>query len=301
MAMTAEQYLKKVVKRTANTDVLTDGLTEEEWAALLRAGPVLIKTGKTAEYLKKVIFHRHKGKPGRLRDMLNGVAEAAWDGATARMPWRKSEQPSEKARDKAAYIGKDGVFMLNIAIGLVGESIEFFDLIYRQIILDREIPSADMLLTELGDIGWYQGAFLNLFNFSYSDMFERNDAKLAARYKKADGSIQFSTGNSEGRKEAGFEETTEEDRPRTFSIDEVNKAGSFIRTALVNHVEREQTRLGERRDWQALDGLDEYNELATRLLDSMLRHATIYGSIPGLEPGPVIEDKEWETVETATL
>jgi len=71
--------------------------------------------------------------------------------------------------------------MMHGALGMVTESIEFFDAVMNHIMLGKEMDRVN-LLEEIGDMLWYQALVLRLLDARMGDVMKVNIEKLRKRY-----------------------------------------------------------------------------------------------------------------------
>lgn len=76
---------------------------------------------------------------------------------------------------------KGNVDLLHAALGMLTESIEFFEEVLKSFTIDDEMDEAHAR-EELGDLLWYQAIALNELKSTFEAEAERNIAKLKARY-----------------------------------------------------------------------------------------------------------------------
>lgn len=81
------------------------------------------------------------------------------------------------------YLSKEKMDLLHAAVGLVTESIEFFDQVYKHVLLDKPLDKVN-LIEELGDIDWYKNIPHRQLNISAGQVWELNIKKLEKRYPK---------------------------------------------------------------------------------------------------------------------
>ena len=75
---------------------------------------------------------------------------------------------------------KDEV-LINGAMGLCGESGEVIDALKKHLMHGHELDREHMI-KELGDVAWYLAITAHALDCDLSEVFERNIAKLKARY-----------------------------------------------------------------------------------------------------------------------
>lgn len=76
---------------------------------------------------------------------------------------------------------KGNVDLLHAALGMLTESIEFFEEVFKSFTIDDEMDEAHAR-EELGDLLWYQAIALNELKTTFEAEAARNIAKLKARY-----------------------------------------------------------------------------------------------------------------------
>lgn len=72
--------------------------------------------------------------------------------------------------------------LLHVALGLIGESAEFSELIKKGIFYNGEIIKIDEAKRELGDVIFYLFWAMDILGFDFEEILEENIDKLKARY-----------------------------------------------------------------------------------------------------------------------
>ena len=70
---------------------------------------------------------------------------------------------------------------MHAALGVCGEAGELGDAIKKHIIYNKPIDRPN-IVEELGDLQFYVAAIMNLYDISYSEVFQGNADKLSKRY-----------------------------------------------------------------------------------------------------------------------
>lgn len=73
--------------------------------------------------------------------------------------------------------------MLNMALGLCGESGEVADMLKKYMYQGHDLNKEE-LIKELGDISWYLFNMMNCLEVSSGEVFKMNIDKLRKRYEK---------------------------------------------------------------------------------------------------------------------
>lgn len=71
---------------------------------------------------------------------------------------------------------------MHMAAGIAGEAGEVLDLVKKNFAYGKELDR-DKLVEELGDLIWYINGMIHFSGTSWAEVFQRNIAKLSARYK----------------------------------------------------------------------------------------------------------------------
>jgi NTP pyrophosphatase (non-canonical NTP hydrolase) len=93
----------------------------------------------------------------------------------------KSEQYSVLALRTAKDFGSLNMDIMHAAAGMAGESGEVIDLVKKVIYYGKSVDR-EKLIAEMGDIAWYMNLMISKLDTTWSEVFERNIAKLEARY-----------------------------------------------------------------------------------------------------------------------
>jgi NTP pyrophosphatase (non-canonical NTP hydrolase) len=98
--------------------------------------------------------------------------------------------------------------LLHAAMGLETEVGEIMDQLKKHIFYGKELDTVN-LMEELGDLFWYTGIMADTLDFHYETIWERNIAKLKARYgdkfsetRAEDRDLERERGILEGEKDA---------------------------------------------------------------------------------------------------
>ena len=93
-----------------------------------------------------------------------------------------------------SFVNKKDI-LINGVMGLCGESGEAIDLVKKHLAQGHALDR-DALIKELGDVAWYLAETAYALDVSLEEVFERNIAKLKARYPQG-----FDVERSENRME----------------------------------------------------------------------------------------------------
>jgi len=122
-----------------------------------------IETMKQLDVLKKYVFY---GKKGDMVAAPNGI-------------------------DYSHKFDDDNVIRrLHCVLGIVTEGVELSEHMLNELFLGKDVPF-ETWVKELGDPCWYTAVAADTLGSSMIGVLRANVEKLAARYKKADGTVGF--------------------------------------------------------------------------------------------------------------
>lgn len=82
---------------------------------------------------------------------------------------------------RALALAGDQPRFLHAALGIAGEAGEVVDIIKKVAMYDRPLDR-NHLIEEIGDLAWYVNLMIDAAGSTWSEVFEKNIAKLETRY-----------------------------------------------------------------------------------------------------------------------
>lgn len=217
--MTPDEFIEGVVRRTRNPNVAGMPLSGFDLDNLMAIWEIAVGLGAVSEYVKKGLFQGHSYSQDEITYRLRQLRGITTRHAT---PTAASD-PNEKATvllPTSSVPTENHAPLVNMALGLVGESIEFLSVVVGAILTNvayephtepEYVFDAEQAIAELGDVAWYHAACADLLGKSLPDVWAAVEKKLAARYLQPDGSVRFHESSSVNRpaaKESSFPTTS---------------------------------------------------------------------------------------------
>ncbi len=167
--MHANDY-QRLAMRTLDKTVLPTEFTPEQVHLLSTAIHLAAAVGRFVDDVKKSLFHHHPVEAERLLQQLHNIGQVT-DGGLAAMQNGTPDSANFPLRD---------VMLINVAMGLVGESGEFAELVQQ--LLYRQPVDLDKLRSEIGDVRWYTAFGAEALGKKLENVDSENIEKLWRRY-----------------------------------------------------------------------------------------------------------------------